>query len=120
VFLLPVCCWLLVVVVRCVVVVNTERDQVRRWSASRQHIEIAKLELLLTKQNNKEDNDDDNSFMRNSPFPYTVVLFGIGLTVLYYLLITRLPPAQKGWIPLANIGVVTVGFIFVMRSLTGD
>jgi len=66
-----------------VVVVNTERDQVRRWSASRQHIEIAKLELLLTKQNNKEDNDDDNSFMRNSPFPYTVVLFGIGLTVLY-------------------------------------
>ena len=66
------------------------------------------------------EDDLDNSFMRNAPFPYTVVGFGICLIVMYYLLITRLPPSQKGWIPMANIGVVTVAFIFVMRSLTGD
>ena len=34
-------------------------------------------------------------------------------------MITRLPNAQKGWIPMANIIVVTIGFIFVMRGLTG-
>jgi uncharacterized membrane protein (DUF106 family) len=96
-----------------------ERDEVRRWNSNRQSREIFKLDQLLARKNNQME-DDDNSFMRNSPFPFRVIIFGIILVFVYYMLITRLPPAQKGWIPMANIGVMSIAFIFVMRSLTRE
>lgn len=96
-----------------------ERDEIRRWNANRQSREIFKLDQLLARKNNQME-DDDNSFMRNSPFPFRVIIFGIILVFVYYMLITRLPPAQKGWIPMANIGVMSIAFIFVMRSLTRE
>ena len=94
-----------------------DRDSVRRWDAHRQHVAVNQLDTLL-KRKEDQDLNNDNSFMRNTPFPYRVISFGIGIVVVYYLAITRLPPAQKGWIPLLNILVVTIGFIFVARGLS--
>ena len=85
------------------------------WDAYRQSAEIARLEMVLRRR--EEMDKEDNSFMRNQPFPYAVVTVGFGFIFAYYQVITKLPKDKLAYIPLLNVVAVTASFIMVVRQV---
>ena len=65
----------------------------------------------------EEMDKKDNSFMRNQPFPYAVIMLGVAFIFVYYQIITRIPKDKLAYIPLLNVVAVTLVFVMVVRQI---